>query len=280
MVKLISHAAALSCCSLAAGCAHLDVRLASFMSPDRGTASAQLPNGYAVENHILRRGAQNIGITYVRHARSRIVILYCGGDAFHRSLEGAVPLQALAVGADVAVFDYPGYGDSSGTPSTTSILDTAVAVYDHLFGLDSTKGKVRVLYGFSLGGMVVAQLAQDRHADAVVLEATAVTVEGWARSRVPLLLRPVVRVRVEPQIAGLDSAAALDHFPGKLLLLTSRADETVPARLSYQLARRLEGTRRDVRVLEFPGRRHGSIMGDAAFGSRLSDFLDRLQVMP
>lgn len=280
MVALTARAAALSCCALSTSCAHLDVQLSSFMSPDHGISSARLPPGYTVENRILRRGTQTIGITYAHHPRSRMVILYSGGDAFHRSLEGAVPLQALALGADVALFDYPGYGDTSGTPTTASVLDTIVAAYDHLFSLDSTKGKARVLYGFSLGGMVVAQLAQDRHADAVVLEATAATVGTWAHSRVPLLMRPFVRVRVERQISTLDSAAALDHFPGRILVITSRADEMVPAAESIRLVRRLLATRRDVRVYEFPGRRHGSIMSDAAFGSRLGDFLERVRATP
>lgn len=280
MVSLMARTLALCCCALSTGCAHVDVRLSSFMAPDRSVASAQLPAGYVVENRILRRGTQTIGITYARSPRSRVVILYCGGDVFHRSIEGAVPLQALAKGADVAIFDYPGYGDTNGTPSTESILDAAVAVYDHLFSLDTARGKVRVLYGFSLGGMVAAQLAQDRRADAVILEASAITVEGWARSRVPMLLKPMIRVRVEPQLAGLDSAAALDHFPGKLLVLTSRADEMVSAKLAYELARKLEVTRRDVQVVEFAGRPHGSIMADATFGSRLSDFLDGLKALP
>ena len=277
MVALTRRSVLLACCALPAGCAHLDVRLESFMSPDRGTRGARLPAGYVVENRILRIAEQSIGITYAHHPRSRRVIMYCGGDAFHRSLEGAVPLQALALESDVALFDYPGYGDTSGTPSTVAILDAAAAVYDHVFNLATATGKKRVLYGFSLGGMVAAQLAQDRHADGIVLESTAVTVASWARSRIPLWLKPLVRVRVEPQIATLDTATALDQFRGQVLLLTSRADERVPAQHSFEIRNRLEHARRDVRLLEFPGRRHGSIMQDPAFPGQLGEFLDRVR---
>lgn len=242
--------------------------------------TASLSEGYVIETHVLRRNGQTIGITYARHPRSRTVILYCGGSAFHRSLEGAIPLQTLARGADVALFDYPGYGESTGQPNAEAVLDAAVAAYDHVFSLDAARGKKRVLYGFSLGGMVVAQLALDRHADAVILEATAHTVSGWARSRIPVWARPLVRVRVEPQIATLDTAAALDHFPGRIAVLASRADRVVPISQSFEIVRRLERTRRDVRLLEFDGRRHGDIMGDLAFSARLSDFLDRVGRAP
>ena len=51
------------------------------------------------------------------HAR---IVVHVAGDA----------LEALARGADVLLFDYPGYGDSTGTPTAALILESALAVYD------------------------------------------------------------------------------------------------------------------------------------------------------
>jgi len=269
--------AMLGCCAAAAGCTHVDVKLASFMSPDHGVGAARLPPGYAIENQVLRKNGVTVGITYAHRTGNRVLVLYCGGSGFHRSIEGAIPLQALALNADVVEFDYPGYGESSGMPSTETVLDTAVAVYDHIFALPTAVGRKRVLYGFSLGGMVVAQLAQDRQADALVLEATASTVRDWARSRVPWALRPLVKVRIEPQIATLDCVRALDHFQGRMLMLASRADEVVPARSSFRMATRLTLAGRKVQLVEFEGRRHGAIMRDPAFAGHFSDFVDRME---
>jgi pimeloyl-ACP methyl ester carboxylesterase len=271
------RAAMLSCCAVTVGCAHVDVKLSSFMAPDHGVASARLPPGYAIENHVLRRSGATIGVTHAHRTGNRVLVLYCGGSGFHRSIEGAIPLRALALNADVVEFDYPGYGDSSGTPSTESVLDTAVSVYDHIVALPIAAGRKRLLYGFSLGGMVVAQLAQDRHADALVLEATAPSVRSWARSRVPWALRPLVKVRVEPQIATLNCVTALDHFQGRMLILASRADEVVPACSSFRMAQSLRRAGRNVQLVEFDGRRHGSIMRDPAFAGRFSDFVDRVE---
>src|SRR5262245_54271703 len=139
--SLLALTTLIAVCAGQSGCAHLDVRLENFIAPDRGTGTARLDVGYVVENQVLRVHGQSVGISYAHNPRSRAVILYCGGDAFHRSLEGGLVLQALALDADVVLFDYPGYGDTTGSPSTASILDTAVAVYDHIFGLDSTYGK-------------------------------------------------------------------------------------------------------------------------------------------
>ena len=276
LTRLILVAA---CCALN-GCAHLDIELAGFMSPDRGTRAARLPPGYVIENRIIAADGRSIGITYARHPGSQATILFCGGDAFHRSIEGGEALQALAVDADVVLFDYPGYGDTTGAPSTEAILDTATAAYDYVFGLESTAAKKRVLYGFSLGGMVAAHLAQDRRADGLVLESTPPSVRGWAQSRIPIAFRPMVKLRIEPQLAAIDSVAALEHFRGKVLLLASRSDEMVPAKLSFDLEQRLREAHRDIRLVEFPGRRHGNINRSPAFPATLRNFLEQVRLMP
>jgi pimeloyl-ACP methyl ester carboxylesterase len=272
--------AVIAACVTQLGCAHLDVQLANFMTPDRDTRSAKLPAGYTVENRVISRGAQAIGITYAHHRDSRSTILFCGGDTFHRSTEGGEALEALALEADVVLFDYPGYGDTTGAPSTESILDTAAAVYDYVFGLSSAAGKKRLLYGFSLGGMVAAHLAQDRRADGLVLEATPPNVARWARSRIPLPLKPIVRVRLEPQLAGIDSVTALEQFPGKVLLLASRGDQIVPGGLALEIERQLRQAHRDVRLIEFPNRAHGTILRSPAYAATLRNFFEQVRPLP
>lgn len=269
----------LACCFLG-GCTHVDIRLASFMEADRGTRAARLPAGYVVENRIVIAEGRSIGITYARHPDSQATIFFCGGDSFHRSIEGGQALEALALDADVALFDYPGYGDTTGTPSTAAILDTAAAAYDYVFGRESAASKKRVLYGFSLGGMVAADLARRRRADGLVLESAPASVGGWARSRIPLPMRPMVRLRVEPQLAAMDSVAALEYFSGKVLLLTSRSDRMVPALLSFRLERRLREAHRDVLLVEFPGRSHGHINRAPAFAATLRNFTEQLRLPP
>ena len=45
-------------------CLSVDVRLESFMTPDRGPRTAALPRGYAVQDLIIHRGDRLIGITH------------------------------------------------------------------------------------------------------------------------------------------------------------------------------------------------------------------------
>lgn len=276
-MSLIWAVALLGCCIAQCGCVTVDVRLSDFMSPDRGPRTASLPKGYAVQDLVIQRGDRLIGLTQAHHPDSRFVVVFCGGDVFHRSIEGGEALEGLALGADVILFDYPGYGDSTGSPTPAAILDTALAVFDYASKLATSAGKKRVLYGFSLGGLVAAQVARDRQVDGLVLEATSRNAQSWARSQIPWFARPLVVARVESALAGIDSVQALARFGGHVLVLTGKADRQAPAKLSFQIDRQLREAGVNVRLVEFPNARHGEIVQTAEFAPALRAFLDRLR---
>jgi pimeloyl-ACP methyl ester carboxylesterase len=259
------------------GCVSVDVGLANLMSADRAPRSAVLAKGYAVQDLVIHRGDRLIGITHAHHPLSQSVIIFCGGDSFHRSIEGAEALEALARNADVVLFDYPGYGDSTGAPTTAIILENALAVYDYAVALETSAGKKRVLYGFSLGGMVAAQIAGRRAADGLVLEATAPSAEAWARSQIPWYAKPLVRPHVEPGLASIDSVVALRHYSGDVLLLTSPSDHRVPAALSVRMYRELRRSGVHTALVQFDDTGHGGIRHSPEYSSVLAAFLDRVK---
>lgn len=260
------------------GCVAVDVRLAGFMSPDRPPRTAALARGYAVQDLTIHRGDRLIGITHAHNAQSQAIIVFCGGDTFHRSIEGGEALEALAHNADVVLFDYPGYGDSTGALTAAVIVENALAVYDYAVALETSAGKKRVLYGFSLGGMVAAQIARDRSPDGIILEATAPSVEAWARSQIPWYAKPLVTPHIEPALASVNTLVSLQHFGGEVLVLAGRSDRRAPPLLSAQIDRELRRSGVRSQLLQFPGARHGAIVHTPEFGPALGAFLNRVRV--
>jgi pimeloyl-ACP methyl ester carboxylesterase len=275
--QLASVVALLSIALTQCACVSVDVRLASFMSPDRAPRTAALARGYAVQDLVIHRGDRLIGITHAHHPQSQAVIVFCGGDTFHRSIDGGEALEALARNADVMLFDYPGYGESTGTPTAAVIVENALAVYDYTIALETSAGKKRVLYGFSLGGMVAAQAARDRSADGLILEATAPSVEAWARSQIPWYAKALVKPRIEPALASVDTLVALRHFGGDVLVLAGRSDRQAPATLSVRIDRELRHAGVRSQLLQFSRARHGGIPHAPEFGPALGAFLDRVR---
>jgi uncharacterized protein len=261
-----------------AGCIQLPVKLADFMVADRGAHTAKLSSGYQLDSHVAHSGKQRIGISYAHHPASRALILYCGGDVFHRAMEGAIPLEALTPYGDVVLFDYPGYGNSSGPATVSTILEAAITVYDYIHKLPGSAGKKRLLYGFSLGGLVAAQLARERPADGLILEATSPSVEQWAHSQIPLLLKPWVRVSLEAQLQSIDSVEALSQFNAPILILTSHTDRRVKAALSINLAKQLQAAQRRVTLTVLENKPHGSILQSTEFKPHFARHLQRVGI--
>lgn len=259
-----------------AGCVHIRLDADSLLEADRGPASARLAEGYVVENLTIEKPNRLIGITRAHRAGNRRLILFCGGSSFHRRMEGGPVLDALARDADVVLFDYPGFDDSTGSPDPRSLLIAAGAVHDYLLQLPSTRHQRVVIYGFSLGGMVAAQLSRRHAADALVLEATAADVGSWVRSQVPWLARPFVRIQLDPALAGIDNVNALGDFRGPVLVLAGARDEQAPPVLSRELTRRLQARGVRATLHEIPGAGHGEIHKAAGFKPLLAQFLARL----
>jgi uncharacterized protein len=274
--QLRSFALLLGIALTSCGCVTVDVGLANLMSADRAPRSAVLAKGYAVQDLVIHRGDRLIGITHAHHPQSQSIIVFCGGDYFHRSIEGGEALEALARNADVVLFDYPGYGESTGTPTAAVILENALAVYDYAVALETAAGKKRVVYGFSLGGMVAAQIAGRRPVDGLILEATAPSAEAWARSQIPWYAKPLVQPRIEPGLASIDSIVSLRHFDGDVLLLTSPSDRRVPAALSVRMYRELRRLGVQAAIVQFAATGHGDIPHSPEYGSVLTAFLNRV----
>jgi hypothetical protein len=243
------------------------------MSPDEPPASAHLATGYIIEDSFVQRANRMVAVTRAHADGNRVVIIFCGGDGFHRSREGGSVLTALARHADVVLFDYPGFGTSTGTPDPDSVLDNARAVLDYVAQLPSTGEQKQVVYGFSLGGVVAAQLAGERPVDGLVLESTAPDIVSWVRTQVPWFAIPFIRIDLEPALARIDSVKALGHFRGTVLLLAGERDKQAPASLSRDMLRRLSALGVRAELHEIPDAAHGEIYKTAAFATALNGFL-------
>ena len=66
------------------------------------------------------------------------------------------------LGLNVLIYDYPGYGTSSGSPSEENAYAAIDAAYDYLQTEKDVDPKRIILHGRSLGGAVAADLASRR----------------------------------------------------------------------------------------------------------------------
>ncbi|HZZ78888.1 MAG TPA: alpha/beta hydrolase [Gemmataceae bacterium] len=97
-------------------------------------------------------------------------LLYCHGNAGNLSHRGGSILKIRALlNVSVLIIDYPGYGKSEGSPSEAGCYDAADASYVWLTDEKKFASKKILLYGASLGGGVITDLASRKEHRALVL---------------------------------------------------------------------------------------------------------------
>jgi fermentation-respiration switch protein FrsA (DUF1100 family) len=140
----------------------------------------------------------------------------------------ATPLRPYVWrGVGVLLPEYRGYGRSAGRPSQAALTDDFVRFYDLLAARPEVDSRRVVLHGRSLGGGVVAALAQRRRPAALVLTSTFTSVPAMARRF--LLPRFLVR---DP----FDTLAFLRQHEGPVLIMHGRHDTLIPYRHAVALA--------------------------------------------
>ncbi len=167
---------------------------------------------------------------YVAHERPLAHVLFCHGNAGNVTHRDDVLRQLHdLVGASVLVFDYRGYGRSSGSPNEKGILADARAARTWLAQRAGIAEERVVLMGESLGGAVAVHLAAERAARGLVLENTFTTLPDVAAAHYPWVpVRLLMRTR-------LDSLEKIRGYRGPLFQSHGDRDTIVP----YELGRRL-----------------------------------------
>ena len=159
---------------------------------------------------------------WVPHDRARGTILFSHGNAGNIShrLESLRQFHGLEL--NVLIYDYRGYGQSTGKPSEAGLYRDIEAAWRWLVEeRDQAPGEI-VLSGRSLGGAVTAWLAARVEPACVVLESTFTSVPDLGAE-----LYPWLPVRLLSRLQ-LDARTQVPRFSAPLLIIHSRDDEIVP----------------------------------------------------
>jgi pimeloyl-ACP methyl ester carboxylesterase len=154
--------------------------------------------------------------------RNGMTVLKCHGNAGNVG-NRVWNIQALhRLGFDVLMFDYRGFGASSGTPSEEGTYRDADAAWRYLTEGRGVVPERIVLYGRSLGAAVASQLAMHVKPRLLVLESGFASAGEMARGMFPWLpARLLCRY-------GYDTARHLTKVSCPVLIAHSPQDEVVP----------------------------------------------------
>ena len=108
------------------------------------------------------------------------VFLWCHGNAGNISHRLENIKQLFRRGISLLIFDYRGYGRSSGNPSEAGLYQDAKAAYDYLLHQRKISPDRLILFGRSLGAGVAAEIGLHRPAAGIILEGSFPSIQAMA----------------------------------------------------------------------------------------------------
>ncbi|MDR4501079.1 MAG: alpha/beta hydrolase [Nitrospirales bacterium] len=206
---------------------------------------------------------------FVNAGPGRPVILWCHGNAGNISHRLMNIAEFYRRGVSVMIFDYRGYGKSSGTPSENGLYQDALAAYDFLINQRAIAPERLIVFGRSLGTSIAAEVTRQRSAAGLILEGAFPSIQSMADHHYLGL----------PASWFVDSTFNLEeklsHISLPVLVIHGEHDTIVPLKFGEQVFQTARGPK-----IWYPvkGAGHNDVpsVGGQAYYARLLSFIQKV----
>ncbi len=203
---------------------------------------------------------------FVPHASPKRAVLYCHGNGEHIAFNADLASRLRdSLQASVFLFDYRGYGRSSGRPSEAGCIADGCAAQLWLAKRTGLEPGDVVVMGRSLGAGVAVALAAENGARALILENGFPSMPDIAALHYPFL---PVRLVMDNRY---DCLARIRLYRGPLFQSHGTTDQLMPLEIGRHLFDASPSPMK--RWLEFPGLGHNSPWPESYY-DELAVFLD------
>ncbi len=205
---------------------------------------------------------------FIPKENHRCVLLFCHGNAGNIShrLDSIEIFNRL--GMSVFIFDYNGYGKSSGKPSEDNTYKSAESAWNYLINKKHIKPNDIILFGRSLGGSIATWLAMNHTPKALIIESTFTSMKELA-SRFYIFMPVRLLLRYNYNTIGY-----LKTVKAPVMVIHSRDDELVPFNHAIEL---YDAANTPKDFLEITGdHNEGFMISGNLYIKGLKKFLDRI----
>ncbi len=117
---------------------------------------------------------------FINAGRRSPVMFWCHGNAGNVSHRLENIRQLHKRGISICIFDYRGYGRSTGIPSEAGLYQDALVIYDYLVHQRQVPPERLILFGRSLGSCVAGEVAVQRLSAGLILEGAFPTIQSMS----------------------------------------------------------------------------------------------------
>jgi len=166
---------------------------------------------------------------FVIAEQSKGIILFCHGNAGNISHRLESIKLFINLGYSVFIFDYRGFGLSSGRITEQGSYLDAIAAYNYIVNNKDVESENIVIFGRSLGGAIASYLAKEKTPKVLIIESTFTSILDFAQKTYPLF--PVkMLLRFE-----YNTKEYIQEVKCPILIIHSVEDEMMPFNHAEQL---------------------------------------------
>lgn len=191
-----------------------------------------------------------------------VIFAHGNGELIEHNADAMQPY--VEAGFSVLLPEYRGYGQSAGSPSQEAIVRDFVAWRERMLQRPEVDAARLVYHGRSLGGGVVAQLAQRHPPRGLILESTFTSIKAMAGK----YLVPPFLVR-DP----FDTLRVVRAYEAPILIIHGVDDVAIPV----QHAERLASAAPDAKLVTHPGG-HNDPPPAKPYWSAIFSYLEKLDL--
>ncbi len=246
--------------------------------PDKYPVNWEEPDDYNLtfENVWLDTGSgQRIHGWWIPTPDAKYTVIFChgnGGNIGIRLSYIEYLLTNLSIPISMAIFDYRGYGKSTGTPFEKNLYSDANLFTRHICHAFNVERSELIVLGRSLGSAVATHLTMEIHPAGLILECPISS--AYEMTREIFHLFPVPAAFISQKF---DNLARISQIHCPKLIIHGTRDRTVPfhhGEKLYQLA----GEPRN--FISVPGGDHGNLhmVGGADYINAWDTFIESLDM--
>ncbi|MBR7783630.1 alpha/beta hydrolase [Undibacterium luofuense] len=280
-MKISKSILILSVALMSAGCATWHVTDNDVMKPDRlsgyrvdkpfdqAALHSLMPDAVLATETLDVAPDVRLGGLRIIQPQAVATVLYFPGGGDH--IDNAVRSMARLVAncpVNLLMFDYRGFGRSNGEHSAETLKSDSLKIYDHY--LQQTQGHLFV-HGYSMGSFMTAYLAQQRQPQAIILQATASSMQAAMLQRLPSWVQVLMDFRLSDGMAAIDNLAAVSKYTHPALVIAGTADTQTPENLGRQVFDALPSARKH--WVSVPGGTHTNLLQSTPVKTAYCDFI-------
>lgn len=238
--------------------------------PDADLEMTPAAIGLAYENVALTTSdGVRIHGWWIPAGENRGTILFCHGNAGNIShrLDSIRIFHQLDL--NVFIFDYRGYGKSTGSPSEEGTYRDAAAAYNYLREYREISPEKIIIFGRSLGGAVAIELAGEKEVGALISESSFTSTVDMGKLIFPYLPTNLL------VFDRYDSISKVGELSLPKLFIHSREDDIIPFKQGERLFQDASPPKEFLEIRG--GHNEGFLESEDIYQKAINKFLTKLE---